>query len=63
MIFTKRHSWDFFKRSSSYIIFFIRIEKRGDEAMYDKLKSLRWYIIYDWSVKAAFEWFLMGDGE
>lgn len=31
--------------------------------MYDKLKFLRWYIIYDWSVKAAFEWFLMGDGE
>ena len=31
--------------------------------MYDKLKALRWYIIYDWSVKAAFEWFLMGDGE
>ena len=29
------------------------------KAMYDKLKSLRWYIIYDWSVKAAFEWFLM----
>lgn len=33
------------------------------KAMYDKLKALRWYIIYDWSVKAAFEWFLMGDGE
>ena len=33
------------------------------KAMYDKLKSLRWYIIYDWSVKAPFEWFLMGDGE
>ena len=33
------------------------------KAMYDKLKSLRWYIIYDWSVKAAFEWFLTGDGE
>lgn len=30
------------------------------KAMYDKLKSLRWYIIYDWSVKAAFEWFSNG---
>ena len=33
------------------------------KAMYDKLKSLRWNVIYELSVKNAYEWILIGDGE